>query len=197
MMSMEGLSIADIEKKFGFAYLGLNSFESIDDQLDVHNRGLKHLSEGKVSQESLDLGQQYHKEILSSYIPKVSVRFISDDVGHALFAEEEIEVGRYVGEYTGIVRKNDRRYGYPINNYCYEYPIPDEIGRNFVVDATRGCLTRFINHSSDPNLKPFYAFYEGYYHVIFLSIKKISVGDQLLFDYGKSYWYVRGAPKVL
>ena len=91
-----------------------------------------------MTQEALDNGVQYHKEIDSAYIPKISVRFISDEVGYALFAEEEIKEGQYVGEYTGIMRKNDRRYGYPINDYCYEYPVPDEFDRSFVIDATNG-----------------------------------------------------------
>ena len=39
-----------------------------------------------------------------------------------LTAEEEIPPRTYVGEYTGIVRKNNRRYFTPMNNYCYEYP---------------------------------------------------------------------------
>ena len=180
-----------------FTYLAHNAFETESDREDVLARGLRYLAEGKVSEESLALGEKYRREIHSAYIPKVLVRFISDEVGNALYADEDIDAGQYVGEYTGIVRKNDRRYGYPINNYCYEYPVADEIGRNFVVDATSGCLTRFINHSSTPNLKPCYAFLDGFYHVIFLSVKKIEKGDQLLFDYGKNYWYVRGAPKPL
>jgi len=63
--------------------------------------------------------------------------------------------------YKVEVRENNRRYFEPLNNYCYEYPVPDSIGRSFVIDATQGNLTRFINHSYEPNLKPKYAFLKG------------------------------------
>ena len=124
------------------------------------------------------------------------MRWIDEDVGYGLYAEEAIEAGEYVGEYTGTVRRNDRRYFEPLNNYCYEYPVLDEIGRSFVIDATRGNATRFINHSFDPNLKPIHVFVEGFYHLIFIAIKRIEKGYQLAYDYGVNYWYVRNPPKV-
>lgn len=118
----------------------------------------------------------------------------NDDVGYGLYAEQAIEKDSYLGEYTGIVRKNDRRYLEPLNNYCYEYPIQDEIGRNYVIDATSGNATRFINHSSSPNLKPVYAFIDGFYHLIFLALDRIERGTQLSYDYGTNYWYLRNPP---
>ena len=102
-----------------------------------------------------------------------------------------------MGEYTGIVRENVRIYFAPLNNYCYEYPVPDALGRSFVIDATRGNFTRFINHSRAPNLKPVYAFFDGFYHLIFLSLKEIQKGEQLSYDYGRNYWLLRSDPEEL
>ncbi len=116
-------------------------------------------------------------------------------MGYGLFAEEEIPESFFVGEYTGIVRENNRRYFEPLNNYCYEYPIPDSIGRSFVIDATHGNLTRFINHSFQPNLKAGYAFLDGFYHCIFIAIRSIAKGSQLTYNYGQTYWYIRTPPK--
>ncbi len=187
-------TIEELQERLQFTYVPLIAFENALDRQEVLQRGLEKLQAGGVTAEALELGARYIEKIQASYIPEVSVRMVGEEVGYGLFAEEEIEAGAYVGEYTGIVRKNDRRYTEPLNNYCYQYPVPDHIGRDYVVDATQGCLTRFINHSYTPNLRPVHVFYEGYYHLIFLAIKRIEKGAQLSFNYGKNYWYVRSAP---
>ncbi len=184
-------SIEELEKRIPFKYIPLLSFE---DRTDVLARGQAKFQNNLVTSQALELGQKYIDKINAAYIPHVSVRWISDRVGYGLFAEEEISEESYVGEYTGIVRKNDRRYFEPLNNYCYEYPVDDEIGRSFVIDATQGNLTRFINHSSKPNLQPIHIFYDGYYHLIFVAFRPIQKGEELSYDYGESYWYLRDPP---
>jgi hypothetical protein len=157
-------------------------------------RGQAKFQNNLVIPQALELGRKHIDKIKAAYIPPVFVRWISDRVGYGLFAKEEISEESYVGEYTGIVRKNDRRYFEPLNNYCYEYPVDDEIGRSFVIDATQGNLTRFINHSSKPNLQPIHVFYDGYYHLIFVALRPIQKGEELSYDYGESYWYLRDPP---
>ena len=173
----------------------LNGFESTADEAEIRQRGAAKHAAGLVSKKALALGKKYASLIEKSYIPKVSVRWIHEEIGHGLFAEEVITKGDYVGEYTGCIRRNDRRYFEPQNNYCYEYPIEDDIGRPFVIDAINGCLTKYINHSPQPNLQPLYAFYDDLYHLIFIAKKTIPIGEQLSFDYGKSYWYIRDPPR--
>ncbi|MGH2638757.1 MAG: SET domain-containing protein-lysine N-methyltransferase [Rhabdochlamydiaceae bacterium] len=190
----ERLSIPALEKRLNYRHLPLNEFESPADEEEVRQKGLEQEKGGKISSHALKLGKKFHTQILSSYIPVVSIRWVHPSIGYGLFAEEIIKKDRYVGEYTGVVRRNDRRYFEPINNYCYEYPVPDEIGRNYVIDATAGCLTRFINHSSTPNLKPLHVYWKGFYHLIFLALKRIEPDEQLSFDYGESYWYIREKP---
>ncbi len=180
----------ELERELGFKYLSQISFENEEEKLEIFERGKREV----IPPRALLLGKKYRKKIESAYLPSVSVRWVNDQVGHGLFAEEKIQKGAFVGEYTGIVRRNDRLYFEPINNYCYEYPVPDSIGRSYVTDATSGNLIRFVNHSSRPNLKPFHAFFDGYYHTILLSINEIKVGEQLSYDYGGKYWYVRGLP---
>lgn len=197
LLQPDGLfySIAELEARIPFKFLPCITFESLKDQADILARGQAKLQNNQVKAQSLELGIKFIEKIEAAYIPQVSVMWISDHVGYGLFAEEEIAPGKYVGEYTGIVRKNDRRYFEPLNNYCYEYPVDDEIGRSFVIDATQGNLTRFINHSSKPNLQPIHVFYGGYYHLIFVALSPIQKGDQLSFDYGESYWYLRSPPE--
>ncbi|MBS0615356.1 MAG: SET domain-containing protein-lysine N-methyltransferase [Verrucomicrobia bacterium] len=186
-----------MEKRIPFTYVHQIAFENEEDHQEILKRGLEKEKRGEVSGIALELGALHIDKILGGYIPDVSVRWINDQVGYGLFAEEDIPEGAYVGEYTGIVHRNDRRYFEPLNNYYFEYPVPDEIGRSFVINALQGNLTRFINHSSAPNLRPVHVFYGGYYHLIFLAKKEIKKGEQLCFDYGPSYWYIRDLPQSL
>ena len=189
----------ELQSSLKFYYLPQITFEDPEVLEEVKEKGFRKLAlpEGGVTSKELEFGQKYIDKIKAGFIPKVAIEFLGDPVGYGLFAEEVIYSGSYVGEYTGIVRKNQRQYFAPFNNYCYEYPVPDEIGRSFVIDATNGNLTRFINHSFEPNLKPMHVFYEGFYHLIFIAMRDINVGDQLLFNYGKSYWVIRGMPARL
>lgn len=180
-----------------YRHIPLNEFESPAEMEEIRQKGLEQEKKGQVLKRALQLGKKYHTKILSSYIPHVSVRWVNPSVGHGLFAQELIRKGLYVGEYTGIVRQNNRRYLEPLNNYCYEYPVADDIGRSYVIDATAGCLTRFINHSKTPNLDPFHAYWEGFYHLIFIANKNIAPGEQLTFNYGETYWYIREKPFAL
>ena len=188
MFSLKTSSIVELQRLLKFRFLAHNAFESRE---EVLKRGL--LSEPSV--EALELGKQYIQKIESAYIPDVSIRWVDETVGYGLFTEEVIEPESYVGEYTGVVRENDiRRYLEPLNDYCYEYPVPDSLGRSFVIDATQGNLTRFINHSFTPNLRPVHVYHAGFYHLIFIALERIEVGTQLFYSYGKNYWYVRGKP---
>ncbi len=194
MLEQKRDSLEDCQKKLNYHHLSQIAFESEKDKQEIYRRGMQKFESGQVSEEALFLGEKWRGKIESAYIPKVSVRFVNPSVGYGLFLEEEIKPGFYVGEYTGVVRRNDRRYFEPLNGYCYTYPVPDEIGRPFVTDATQGCLTRFINHSQVPNLRPVHVFYDGFYHLIFLSLRDIAKGERLFFNYGSSYWQVRDKP---
>jgi hypothetical protein len=187
-------SIQDLEKHLRFKYLSQISFENPIDRQEIRMSGLEKQASHQISLEATQLGSRFIQKIEEAYIPHVSIQWINDHAGYGLFAKEDLAQDSYAGEYTGIVRKNDRRYFEPLNNYCYEYPIPDEIGRSFVIDATQGNFTRFMNHSYHPNLKPIHAFYDGFYHLIFLSLCRIKKGDQLTYNYGQSYWYMREPP---
>lgn len=190
-------TFSELEALLKFHYLPDCVFESSEERLEIRERGLELLKKGGVSEEAERLGEQYISHIQAASQPLVSVRYCNQAVGYGLFAEEDLEEGGYAGKYTGVIRKNDRRYFEPLNNYCYEYPVPDEIGRSYVIDGTSGNLMRFVNHSDRPNLKPVRVFYDGFYHLIFLAIRPIEKGTQLTFDYGKNYWYLRGRPLEL
>ena len=190
-------TIQELEQRLRFKYLPLNAFESPEEQQLVREKGLAKLHNNEISKEAQELGARYSSEIAAGYIPPVSIAWVNEHVGYGLLAAEDIAAGSYCGAYTGIVRKNERRYFQPPNDYCYEYPVPDEIGRSYVIDATSGHLTRFINHSADPNLKPVHVFHDGYYHLIFIALCDIKKGIQLSYNYGNNYWVIRDPPTPL
>lgn len=173
------------------------TFASQKERQEIRRRGLEQFQKGQVSLEALELGKKFGEPIQKNREPKVSIRFIDEQVGHGAFAEEDLESGQYVGEYKGLVRENIRVYFAPLNNYCYEYPVLDRLGRSYVIDATEGNFTRYINHSYEPNLSPCYAFLDGFYHVVFLALRPIRAGEQLSFNYGSSYWCLRSPPQGL
>lgn len=180
-----------------FHYLPQIAFQSEQEKQEILSRGLLELKKGTIPQQAIQRGQKYRGLIENSFEPKVAIRYINENVGYGAFAEEPLKARQYIGEYTGIVRENLRNYFAPLNNYCYEYPIPDPIGRSYVIDATQGNFTRFINHSDSPNLKPLYAFLDGFYHLIFLAMRPIAPGEQLSYAYGSRYWYLRSPPEKL
>jgi hypothetical protein len=183
-----------MKENLSYDHLPHNEFV---DKADVLRRGLEELAKGNIPKEAIALGTKYRREIEVGYEPNVSIRWVSEKVGYGAFAEEVIEPDTFVGEYTGVVRENVRVYFQPLNNYCYEYPVPDDIGRSFVIDATKGNFTRFINHSKKPNLKPVYAFLDGFYHLILISLCKIEKGEQLSYEYGARYWWLRDPPEEI
>ncbi len=186
--------IRGLERKFHFQYFTQNRFESEAARAELLERGMRAFRAGCVSKKSVAMGEMYRSLMEMHHFVPSEVRWIDENIGCGLFAAESIGVHQFVGEYTGLVRKNNRRYIEPLNHYCYEYPILDELGRSHVIDATSGSLARFINHSKMPNLKPTYVFLDGFFHVIFVALKKISVGEQLCYNYGPSYWYIRPQP---
>lgn len=183
-------SIPELEKGLKFKYLSQISFESEEEKREILERG----KSGLISPKALELGKKYQPQIESGYLASSSVRWIGKEVGWGLFAEEKIARGKFFGEYTGIVRRNDRLYFAPLNNYCYEYPVADTIGRSYVTDGTDGNLVRFINHSSRPNLKPFHVYLDGFYHLVLVALRTIEKGEQLSYEYGARYWYLRKRP---
>lgn len=181
------LSMKELGRELQFTYLPHLTFASEKLKKELY------LSSGKKEAEVL--GSLWKEQILMGSMPKVSIRWVGKEVGYGLYAEESLKAGSYLGEYVGEVRKNNHHTR--ISDYLYSYPVLDEIGRSYVIDAENGSLTRFINHSTRPNLTPTYAFFDGYYHLIFLVKTPIEKGEQLSYNYGRQYWTIRSRPDPL
>lgn len=185
-------SLEELSLQLKFECLPLLGFETPLLENEVRQRG----ECLKIPSVSKQLGKQFQEEMLSGYVGALQVQWAHEKVGYGVFASRKISKGSYVAEYTGVVRRNDlRRCFEPLNDYCVVYPIQDEIGKNFFLDAKdKGNIARFINHSYFPNLLFVYAFCEGMYHRILIAVRSIEKGEQLFYDYGRSYWHVREVP---
>ena len=93
-----------------------------------------------------------------------------------VYAAETIPPRRKVIEYTGerISRKETRRRG--MGPHTYLFTLDDY----WTVDGSvGGSGAQFINHSCEPNLRA--AIVKG--HILYVSKRKISVGEELTVDY--------------
>ena len=56
------------------------------------------------------------------------------------------------------------------------------------IDASRfGNVTRYMNHSATPNVRPMVCNHFGCRRVVFYAIHKVRKGDELTYDYGEEY----------
>ena len=150
----------------------------------------------EISQAALAFGKKYSQEIIAGFSPPVECRYVSEKVGHGLFTKTALDEEAFIGEYVGLVREPSCLH--PPNNYLWTYPVKDHLDRSLDINAEPyGNHTRFINHSFSPNLKPLFAHVGGIFHVILIAIRPIKAEEQLSYDYGKNYWYIRGKPADL
>ncbi|MEX0930575.1 MAG: SET domain-containing protein-lysine N-methyltransferase [Candidatus Paceibacterota bacterium] len=106
-----------------------------------------------------------------------AVRVKRSNAGLGLFADQVIEKGQFVIEYTGELISNDeadRR----ANKYLFE------INTKWTIDGSaRSNTARYINHSCRPNCET-----DVIKHRIKIYARRtIQPGEELTYDYGKPY----------
>lgn len=143
---------------------------------------------GSIGLFSLWLGHLHNKVLLYHAIPDISIRWIDDFLGYGLFATKPFKKWQYIGEYTGLLRR--RNLFFPnVNDYCFMYPRAWMAARAYTIDSEKhGNYTRFINHSDSPNCESLSAYHDGLFRIIFRTVKDVSEGDELTYDYGDIYW---------
>jgi hypothetical protein len=182
-------TLTSLEQEHGFLYTKKLLFGNVELEKKIKNS----LLEKSISQEALHYGTLYEQELLHGYEAPSVLQWIHKDVGYGLYSTLDLPQGSFIGEYTGIIDVNAPYY--KMKDYVFSYPLEDASQKKFSIDAeSYGNLTRFINHSFQPNLTPLHAFHEGLYHVILVANRPIKQGEQLTYSYGHSYWYIRGTP---
>ncbi len=112
--------------------------------------------------------------------------------GFGAFAAEAAREGDWICRYEGeLLTLDETMQRYLVEDPAYLYSHGD--GSGFYLDGERGThASRYINHHQNGTLVPKV---EMRTSVDFYAARDISLGDELTFDYGVSYWLgSRGAP---
>lgn len=191
----EVLVTPDLPKMDSFDYLSHPVFETKEGFAEVLAQVAKAKKEDKIPPEKIWMGIYYDKEICKGAHPPISIQFIDQEVGYGVFADKKISPCAFVGEYSGVIQERKPRQ-LKDKRHCLRYPIW-EGKKNVSIDAEkRGNFTRFINHSSKPNIGLQSVYWRGIPRMIFVALKEIRVGAQLTFDYGPLFWKeFRSPPK--
>lgn len=143
------------------------------------------------------LGHYYAQAMERRSPLDLTIAWINPLIGYGVWTKRSIAAKAFVGEYTGVVRKR-RFFGRWKNLYCFDYTIGPGRSSSLVIDCQdAGNHTRFINHSSSPNLDLTSIYFKGMMRVILTAKKEIPAGAQLCYDYGEDYWEKRGYPLEL
>ncbi|MBQ8498768.1 SET domain-containing protein-lysine N-methyltransferase [Chlamydia sp.] len=180
--------VARAEKLLQFSFLPQLAFQDPRTEKRIQQLCLREEKSFKISSLAKWLGQLHKQQLRAPKHPPTAICWINSYVGYGVFAREFIPAWSYIGEYTGILRRRQALW-LDENDYCFRYPVPRYALRYFTIDSeTHGNITRFINHSDNPNLEATGAFENGLFHIIIRAIKDILPGDELCYDYGPLYW---------
>lgn len=161
---------------FNVRYLDCLEYETPEDQLNS--------TQQRIVKQRFD-PNKYIDRIEQRHIGPVYIAFINDAVGCGVFAEQDIQRGQMIGEYTGIVKPVNFSQKKEDYDYAWGGPPPTK----FVIDSKdAGNFTRFVNHSNKPNIDMIYVFCKNQWHLIYVANQDIKKDQQLLANYGKPYW---------
>ncbi|ATZ81063.1 lysine methyltransferase [Bodo saltans virus] len=124
--------------------------------------------------------------------PKLSIRYISNEIGYGLFAEQDFEEKDFVGEFCGTVTNSPPKESDKYNcSYKFESTL-------VIAPRKYGNEMQFANHSSVKNNVDWDNTNgdDEHIHIILIAIKKIKCGDEILVNYGESYWTQLGINPV-
>lgn len=128
----------------------------------------------------------------------LEVRDTGSAKGMGLFACEALEDNTWLGDYEGeVLTQAQYLHRYP--NEDAQYVLAANTDYNIdAADPAKGSFLRFANHSSDFNI-----FYDVLKvrgkrekRVKFYTARAVAAGEELVFDYGVSYWSERGLQPV-
>jgi hypothetical protein len=177
----------EIDYLFDLELGSLSTFFSVVSR--CHKTEKKH----EISREQKWLSFYFSQELDNPVFPDLTIKWVDNFLGYGLFTNRDLLSNTFIGEYTGVLRKSKKRVDEK-NSYCFEYLIGG-IETPFLIDAKeKGNFTRFINHSSHPNLRPAYVYKNGIIHLILQTNQPVKKGSELTYDYGPNYWKKREKP---
>lgn len=193
---LHAISGKELGKKVGIRYSNHLVFSCAADLLWVTKKCYQCLKKKKWKKENDWMKALHEKRLQKERTDHIYLRWIDSYLGYGIFAAKDLPELTLIGEYTGRVllrnRKNSRQ-----NDYIFGYMIGPKDSPLIIDAREEGNLTRFINHSIEPNLLSRWMIVEGVTRIIFFTKKRISKGTQLTYDYGGYYWKKRSDPLVL
>lgn len=182
------VSLADLSNRLGFAYTThLKWMCERDLRIMPATWGLSSFSDetmDAISPTALELG--IVRELEGGHLsPDVYVMWVSEALGHGVFAARNLAAGTFLGEYTGIVLATQNPGAYSLNYPCLD-------GGHEISAADTGNLMRLINHSATPNSSFQRVFHESIIHTVVRTTAGVAADEQICVDYSPSYWKGRG-----
>ncbi len=142
------------------------------------------LRNARLAEENHALFKLHQHALDTAYLVPMSIRWINPIKCYGAFAEETLEQGEFIAEYTGLVRRLSR-LNKETNPYCFHYPTRFWSFHYVAIDAEKqGNLSRFFNHSNEPNLQPHCLVDCNLLHTVFVAKRTIARGEELTFNYG-------------
>jgi hypothetical protein len=187
------LTTKELEDFLEIEYISTLKFEKFSYLENIKKKCQSFAKMGYIPQELVWHGIYYDKEIKNQNFSNLLIKWINPLKEYGLFALSDIKKRTFIGEYTGLIRKYNKKID-DKNAYCFEYNIGYK-KTPYTIDALeKGNLLRFINHSDSPNLSPIAVLHEGIIHIVFRANKDIKKNEELTYDYGPNYWSRREKP---
>lgn len=176
------------EEVFAIRFLDYLEFDDWRVESYIRKKCAQAHKKGKIEALAIWLGKLHRRQLEAGYHINVTIKWIDEKFGYGLFTNEEITRWSYIGEYTGLLRRRNLIFR-NVNDYCFQYPREWLATKAFTIDSEdQGNVTRFINHSDQPNVESLAFFYDGIFRIGFRAIEDIPAGSQLTYDYGDIYW---------
>lgn len=189
----QSLTTEEFEKLMGVKFSEQLQFASESLKRKIQRKTEKLYRKGELSRQQLWFGAYYKKEMSAPGIPDVVIRYVDPVLGWGVFANRDFKKMEFIAEYTGMLRRSkwrDRK-----NAYCFEYTLAGGVKTPYTIDAQdQGGISRYVNHSSSPNLLSALATMDWVSHVVLIASEPIQKGEQLCYDYGSDYWSRRETP---
>ena len=150
-----------------------------------------------IGQEHRNLGARYRRALFDGSIEDVAIRWIDDEMGYGLFAQNVIAKETFIGQYTGVVKRYER-FKTQRNAYCMQMPTGFFSFCYLFIDAkSAGNEMRFANHSDAPTMKPICMIDRSLVHIGLFACRDIKPNEELTFNYGKDFWRFRKKKSII
>ena len=177
------LNVQEFRTATGVQYAPELQFENKKVLKSVSEQCSRAIETGTIAARSQWLGALHADQIRNHVVADSSIRWIDEKIGYGLFAEKEIQLGEFIGEYTGMVRRRRLLFA-TVNEYCFDYaPFVLSFKKHMIDARDWGNELSFANHSETPNSETMGVLCDGLMHIIIRAIQVIPPSTEITYDY--------------